>query len=50
LGIAATTGTIEKGKVADIVAIPGDPTTDITATERVMFVMKDGQVMKNSAK
>ncbi len=50
LGIAATTGTIEKGKAADIVAMPGDPTADITATERVMFVMKDGQVMKNSAK
>ncbi|MGZ5003086.1 MAG: amidohydrolase family protein [Chthoniobacterales bacterium] len=46
LGIAQTTGTIEKGKVADIVALPGDPTSDITATERVTFVMKDGQVVK----
>lgn len=48
LGIAATTGSLEKGMVADIVAIPGDPTTDITATERVAFVMKDGNVVKNA--
>ncbi|MDQ6940046.1 MAG: amidohydrolase family protein [Verrucomicrobiota bacterium] len=48
LGIAATTGTLEKGKVADIVALPGDPTNDITATERVLFVMKDGQVVKGA--
>ncbi len=50
LGIAATTGTLEKGKAADIVAMPGDPTVDITATERVMFVMKDGQVVKGAAR
>ena len=47
LGIAQTTGTLEKDKVADIVAVPGDPTTDITATERVSFVMKDGKIFKN---
>jgi imidazolonepropionase-like amidohydrolase len=50
LGIAQTTGTLEKGKIADIVALPGDPVADITATERVTFVMKDGQVVKSSAK
>jgi imidazolonepropionase-like amidohydrolase len=50
LGISAKVGTLEKGKLADIVAIPGDPTTDITATERVSFVMKEGKVVKNSAK
>jgi imidazolonepropionase-like amidohydrolase len=50
LGIAATTGTLEKGKAADIVAMPGDPTADIMATERVTFVMKEGQIAKNSAK
>ncbi len=49
LGIAATTGTLAKGQIADIVAVPGDPTTDITATERVMFVMKDGKIVRNSA-
>jgi imidazolonepropionase-like amidohydrolase len=50
LGISAKVGTLEKGKLADIVAIPGDPTTDITATERVSFVMKEGKVVKNNAK
>src|ERR1700716_1820278 len=48
-GISAKAGTLEKGKLADIVAMPGDPTTDITATERVSFVMKDGKIVKNSA-
>jgi imidazolonepropionase-like amidohydrolase len=49
-GISAKVGTLEKGKLADIVAMPGDPTTDITATERVSFVMKEGKIVKNSAK
>jgi imidazolonepropionase-like amidohydrolase len=39
-------GTIEAGKLADIVAVPGNPLDDITATERVGFVMKDGVVAK----
>ena len=47
LGIAQKVGTLEKGKVADIVAMPGDPTSDITATERVLFVMKEGKVIRN---
>src|SRR3954465_12885070 len=50
LGISAKVGTLEKGKLADIVAMPGDPTTDITATERVSFVMKEGKVVKNASK
>ncbi len=49
LGIAQTTGTLEKGKVADIIAVPGDPTKDITATERVSFVMKDGKIYKGES-
>jgi imidazolonepropionase-like amidohydrolase len=49
LGVAPKLGTLEKGKLADIIAMPGDPTTDITATERVLFVMKDGKIVKNSA-
>src|SRR5438477_1956770 len=46
-GIAQKVGTLEKGKLADIVAMPGDPSTDITATERVSFVMKEGKIVKN---
>ena len=48
-GIAQKAGTLEKCKLADIVAIPGDPTIDITATERVSFVMKEGKIVKNTA-
>jgi len=40
-------GTIEAGKFADIIAIEGDPTRDINAIEKVVFVMKDGAVFKN---
>jgi imidazolonepropionase-like amidohydrolase len=40
-------GTIEAGKFADIVAVPGNPLDDITAMERVGFVMKDGNVYKH---
>jgi imidazolonepropionase-like amidohydrolase len=47
LGIAAKVGTLEKGKLADVIAIPGDPLTDITATERVSFVMKEGKIIRN---
>jgi imidazolonepropionase-like amidohydrolase len=40
-------GSVEKGKFADIVAVSGDPLTDITEMERVKFVMKGGVVFKN---
>src|SRR6266550_1614026 len=46
LGMSDQIGTIEAGKLADIVAVPGNPLNDITAMERVGFVMKDGQVYK----
>jgi imidazolonepropionase-like amidohydrolase len=49
-GIAQKVGSLEKGKLADIIAIPGDPTADITATERVSFVMKEGKIVKNTSR
>jgi imidazolonepropionase-like amidohydrolase len=43
-------GSIEKGKFADIIAVSGDPLKDITELERVRFVMKGGQVIRNDLK
>jgi imidazolonepropionase-like amidohydrolase len=43
-------GSIESGKFADLVAVEGDPTADITELERVKFVMKGGHVFKNEIK
>jgi len=40
-------GTVEAGKYADIVAVSGDPLKDITELQRVKFVMKGGEVVKN---
>ncbi|HVG29260.1 MAG TPA: amidohydrolase family protein [Pyrinomonadaceae bacterium] len=47
LGVADRLGTLEAGKLADIVAVPGDPVRDIRQTEKVFFVMKEGVVYKN---
>jgi imidazolonepropionase-like amidohydrolase len=47
LGWQERVGAIEAGKFADIVAVAGDPIADITEIERVRFVMKDGQVVRN---
>ena len=47
LGIQNISGSIEKDKIADIVAVEGDPIADIQAMSRVKFVMKDGIVYKN---
>jgi imidazolonepropionase-like amidohydrolase len=49
LGIGQKVGTLEKGKLADVIAMPGDPTSDITATERVLFVMKEGKIIRQGA-
>jgi imidazolonepropionase-like amidohydrolase len=40
-------GSIEKGKYADVIAVPGDPLADITALQRVQFVMKGGKVIRS---
>jgi imidazolonepropionase-like amidohydrolase len=40
-------GAIEAGRLADLVAVPGDPLADITATERVNFVMQGGKVVRD---
>ena len=46
LGLGSLIGTLEKGKEADIVAVPGDPLSDIRATEKVFFVMKGGRIWR----
>ncbi len=47
MGWDADIGSIERGKFADLVAVCGDPLADITELERVRFVMKGGQVLRN---
>lgn len=47
LGIADKLGSIEVGKVADLVAVSGNPLDDISALETVSFVMKEGVVYKH---
>jgi imidazolonepropionase-like amidohydrolase len=44
LGVADQTGTLQAGKSADIVAVPGNPLSDIHATEHPLLVMKEGTV------
>ncbi len=47
LGWQDRVGAVEPGKFADLVAVAGDPIADIGELERVQFVMKDGQVVRN---
>jgi imidazolonepropionase-like amidohydrolase len=47
MGLGDRIGTIAKGLQADIIALDGNPLTDITAVRRVVFVMKGGVVYKN---
>jgi imidazolonepropionase-like amidohydrolase len=47
LGIADRVGTLEANKIADVVAVPGNPVENIRQTEHVFFVMKEGVVYRN---
>jgi imidazolonepropionase-like amidohydrolase len=46
LGMKDSLGTVEAEKFADIVAVPGDPLSDVSVMEKVDFVMKGGVVYK----
>src|SRR4029077_18568039 len=46
-GVEKDIGTVEKGKFADVIAVAGNPLSDVTETERVRFVMKGGMVIRN---
>ena len=48
LGVSETLGVIEKGKLADIIAVNGNPVEDINTMEKVVFVMKDGVIYKSN--
>jgi len=47
LGLADKLGTLEAGKLADVIAVPGDPVENIRQTEHVFFVMKEGVIYRN---
>jgi len=47
LGWQDQIGSIDKGKFADLIAVSGDPLSDITELQRVKFVMKAGKVIRN---
>ena len=46
LKISDKFGTIESNKIADIIAVEGNPVKDISCLQRVAFVMKDGKIYK----
>jgi imidazolonepropionase-like amidohydrolase len=48
LGLGREIGTVAKGFNADLVVVDGNPLQDITAVRRVVFVMKDGKVVRNT--
>jgi len=49
LGLSKDIGTLEPGKEADIVAVPGNPLADIHVTEKVFFVMKGGRIERRDS-
>ena len=48
LGLSDRLGTVEPGKLADLVAVEGDPQADIGAMAKIVFVMKGGEVVRDS--
>jgi imidazolonepropionase-like amidohydrolase len=46
LGLGSEVGSLEAGRRADVIAVPGDPLRDITSVQRVFFVMKDGRIYR----
>lgn len=50
IGVPGDIGTIEPGGYADITAVSGDPLDNITGLERVLFVMKGGNIYKMNDK
>src|SRR5882724_3666017 len=49
LGLGDKIGTLEAGKLGDIVAVPGDPTQNIRQVEKAFFVMKEGVIFRNDS-
>jgi imidazolonepropionase-like amidohydrolase len=47
IGDDADIGSVKAGRYADVIAVNGDPTTDITLLQHVVFVMKSGRVVKS---
>ena len=47
LGLQDKIGSLDSGKLADIVAVPGNPAENIRQTEKVFFVMKEGVIYRN---
>ena len=47
LGVDNELGSIEKGKLADLITVDSDPTRDISALRTIRFVMKGGQTVRN---